>query len=313
MPARYAHVFNTTAEFEAEYNGSAYHEPWVSYNIEEADQGGTGVAFNKPGSPGPEPTSCVKMHVISTTGGSIVWTAFTGDSTARTLEYSSNNGSTWTSLPAGGTISVTPYNTPTYLFRAPDNTTYDSMGLCTFCGTTVSFTLEGNIMALLGQPESETLTAANTFYHLFQGCTGLTDASGLELPATGLTDGCYREMFKDCISLAYPPELPATTLAENCYRAMFLCTSASVGTNTAMTTAPELPAEVVPAGGYQLMFRDCANINYIKCLATNISATDCTKNWLQGVSATGTITKLAGVSYASGPNGIPTGWTVVDI
>lgn len=68
MPARYAHVFNTTAEFEAEYNGSAYHEPWVSYNIEEADQGGTGVAFNKGTGPTPIPEPWKEHDYIEVAG-----------------------------------------------------------------------------------------------------------------------------------------------------------------------------------------------------------------------------------------------------
>lgn len=68
MPARYAHVFNTTAEFEAEYNGSAYHEPWVSYNIEEADQGGTGVAFNKGTGPTPIPEPWKEHDYIEIAG-----------------------------------------------------------------------------------------------------------------------------------------------------------------------------------------------------------------------------------------------------
>lgn len=68
MPARYAHVFNTTAEFEAEYNGSAYHEPWVSYNIEEADQGGTGVAFNKGTGPAPTPEPWKEHDYIEVAG-----------------------------------------------------------------------------------------------------------------------------------------------------------------------------------------------------------------------------------------------------
>jgi len=64
---------------------------------------------------------------------------------------------------------------------------------------------------------------------------------------------------------------------------------------------------------YERMFEGCTNLNLIKCLATNISATSCTNNWVNGVAASGTFTKAASMSgWSTGNNGIPSGWTVVD-
>jgi hypothetical protein len=49
------------------------------------------------------------------------------------------------------------------------------------------------------------------------------------------------------------------------------------------------------------------------CLATNISASDCTYNWVNGVASNGTFTKVASMSsWTTGTNGIPSGWTVQD-
>jgi hypothetical protein len=39
----YLHLFNGNADFEEEYEGPAYHEPWVSYTIDTED-----VQYNKP-------------------------------------------------------------------------------------------------------------------------------------------------------------------------------------------------------------------------------------------------------------------------
>ena len=59
------------------------------------------------------------------------------------------------------------------------------------------------------------------------------------------------------------------------------------------------------------MFKNCT------CLATDISATDCTFDWLDGVAASGTFTKAASMTGWETNDedinyGIPIGWTVVD-
>ena len=82
---------------------------------------------------------------------------------------------------------------------------------------------------------------------------------------------------------------------------------------TSLTTAPELPATTLKNYCYECMFYVCTKLNYIKCLATDISATDCTKNWVYGVASTGTFAKASSMtSWTTGVNGIPTGWTVID-
>ena len=59
------------------------------------------------------------------------------------------------------------------------------------------------------------------------------------------------------------------------------------------------------------MFGGCSKLNYIKCLATNISADRCTLYWHNGVSQTGTFVKASSMaSWTTGDDGIPTGWTV---
>ena len=147
-----------------------------------------------------------------------------------------------------------------------------------------------------------TTLAASCYREMFDSCTNLTTAP--ELPATTLANDCYRSMFYGCESLTTAPELPATTLAAYCYRSMFLgCTN--------LTTAPELPATTLTESCYQSMFQACESLNYIKCLATDISATNCTFNWVNGVASTGTFVKAASMNdWTTGTSGIPTGWTV---
>jgi hypothetical protein len=142
------------------------------------------------------------------------------------------------------------------------------------------------------------------FYNLFYGCDGIVDASKLELPATTLVDSCYSHMFDSCTSLVNAPELPATTLAEDCYLGMFdSCTS--------LVNAPELPATTLADYCYYYMFRGCTKLNYIKMLATDISATNCLSNWVYGVASSGTFVKNKNATWnVIGEDGVPSGWTI---
>ena len=176
-----------------------------------------------------------------------------------------------------------------------------------------------------------TKLAIYCYSYMFQGCTSLTVAP--ELPATTLTNHCYNYMFQGCTSLTAAPELPTMTLASSCYSGMFQgCTSLTVAPElpatemsiscyycysymfqgcTSLTTAPELPATKLVTNCYYGMFSGCTNLNSITCLATNISESDCTTNWVNGVSASGTFTKAASMSsWTTGNNGIPNGWTI---
>ena len=57
------------------------------------------------------------------------------------------------------------------------------------------------------------------------------------------------------------------------------------------------------------MFRGCPKLNSVKCLATDISASDCTKDWLYNAPATGDFYTPAATNWKNGSSGIPSGWT----
>ena len=172
-----------------------------------------------------------------------------------------------------------------------------------------------------------TTLAANCYAGMFYGCTGLTSAP--ELSATTLATNCYEGMFMGCTNLTSAPALPATTLVNMCYYCMFMnCSSlanapkimattvASGSCNqmfsgcTSLTSAPDLLAETLENQCYLKMFSGCTNLNSIKCLATDISAPSCTKNWLFGVAASGTFTTASATTWQiNNDSGIPSGWT----
>lgn len=142
------------------------------------------------------------------------------------------------------------------------------------------FELFGNCMSLLYGYEVETDSPATSycFRNLFAYNADLVSVSKNFLPATTLTKGCYDSMFVQCSSLINAPELPATQLAEYCYASMF---------------------------------NGCKNLNYIKMLATDISATNCLSEWVSGVSSTGTFVKSKDATWdVRGANGIPNNWKI---
>ena len=80
-----------------------------------------------------------------------------------------------------------------------------------------------------------------------------------------------------------------------------------------------LPAATLREGCYYQMFKGNPYLDHIVCLATDISAAICTKEWMQDVGTyfdPGTFVKSAGINEArwpSGADGIPTGWTVKNL
>ena len=212
------------------------------------------------------------------------------------------------------TLMITPPVLPATIL-SPDCYMYMFMGCTSLMyapelpATTLESTCYSNMFrgctSLAAAPELPATTLESSCYlNMFYGCTSL--AAAPELPATTLAQGCYNSMFRGCTSLREAPDLPATTLANNCYANMFYdCTS--------LILAPELEAPVLVQGCYYYMFRNCSQLSQIICPATDISASSALSNWVSGVAAQGTFYKAAGVNWITGPGGIPSGWTVIEV
>ena len=143
------------------------------------------------------------------------------------------------------------------------------------------------------------------YQSMFSGCKSLTKAP--ELPAEVMEKTCYSSMFEGCTNLTSAPALPATTLARWCYDCMFKgCTE--------LTAAPTLQATTLIEGCYSQMFEGCTKLSTITCLATDISANDCTRDWVKDVADTGTFVKASSADWTlkTGESGIPSGWTTQD-
>lgn len=139
---------------------------------------------------------------------------------------------------------------------------------------------ETNIKIAPYLPTSKVIPST-CYANMFNNCSRLIDVSNIYLSADEIGKEACIQMFYYCDSLENAPLIDIATLSDGCYKNMF---------------------------------KGCSNLNYIECMATDISATDCTYNWVQGVSATGTFVKSANMSgWTTGVNGIPEGWTVEDV
>lgn len=211
------------------------------------------------------------------------------------LEYSRDKV-TWTAYTTGITLTST---NPIVYFRGDKATKYGSDSESTKITCDKKCKVYGNIMSLIDPTHYATLTelpGTYVFHELFKKDTENQydlnnliinhETKDLVLPATTLTSACYEAMFNGCAGLTRAPVLPAPALVANCY---------------------------------EMMFADCIKLKYIKCLATDISATDCTKAWVggtDGVFDTGTFVRDPNMPYDTtsgwprGEHGIPSGWSV---
>ena len=197
-----------------------------------------------------------------------------------------------TSLVSAPELPATDLSKASY-----DSSTYDN--------TSVYNSMFYGCVSLAKAPKLPATTLCNYCYmYMFENCSSLVDT--YELPATTLVQYCYQCMFYGCTALMHAPKLPATTLADSCYSYMFYgCTS--------LEQAPDLIAPTLVAHCYYSMFNGCSKIDKVVCLATDISASNCTNGWLSNVSQTGIFYKDKTMSsWTSDSSGIPSGWTTKD-
>ena len=266
-------------------------------------------------------TEPLTFNILS--DGTINWTA-SDSSVTKTIEYKVNNGE-WKSITSNTGSSAPKINVNTddkIQFRG-NNATYStsSSSYSTFSGSTSGFEVEGNIMSLINSTNFDTLTTLEsnwTFAGLFSKCAELTSAKNLILPATVLTNYCYRQMFYNCTSLTTAPALPATTLAMGCYNMMFQgCASLTTATElpattlanycyysmfagcTSLTTAPSLPATTLEDDCYAYMFYGCTSLTTAPALPATTLAESCYADMFYGCTSLTTATELPATTLAN--------------
>lgn len=155
--------------------------------------------------------------------------------------------------------------------------------------STIVYNAYGNLYSIVDGSNFQTITTIPNVQGVFSNNGGLglfsyskiVDASNMYIPETNInirqSRSNYYGLFSNCTSLIKSPSVPK-------------------------------------ACNYAQMFKGCSNLSYIKCLSDYIptGSYGSTSNWVQGVAATGTFVKAAGVEWPSGNNGIPNGWTIIE-
>ena len=254
------------------------------------------------------------------------------------LEYSLDNGATWTRITNVASTEVTG-STPTVLagesvlVRGNGSRlgVFNQTGVITSTGL---FNASGNIMSLLALDGYATATTAGdyAFEGLFGGNTKLYEAKDLILPATTLKTRSYTQMFSGCSSLISAPRMDFTTLTGTyCCSNMFRsCTNLASVQDTlypttlvascytamfngckALVNAPVLPALHLAGQCYQQMFGSCTSLKYIKCMTLDALGSN-SSWWVDSVPSGGTFVKNSAATWENtfDRNTIPTGWTV---
>lgn len=189
--------------------------------------------------------------------------------------YPSISTSTKITLPAGGRV----------YFRGTNTGIATGNNSWRWLQCDVAHSVGGRLEYLLdksGHPATVSQYAFKGFFNFYNADnTTLVDASKLTLKILGSATEFYRSMFGRCTSL---------------------------------TKGPFIDMDYIPTRACQELFINCSSLQEVKCTATNISGSYTTTSWMQGVAATGTFYKAATMtSWPRNANGIPSGWTVVDL
>lgn len=261
--------------------------------------------------PTPDPTPTPASEDLATlltleaVSGTVTVTIKTDFATGKTIEYSTDDGATWTegtpSLGGGADVDAcaNPVTiTGSKIMLRGTNAAYGhgeppSSYNCTKIECDADCYIYGNMMSLINKDNFATLTAFDTteggyaFYRLFDGNTHIKNHSEkkLLLPATTLTSDCYHSLFSGCTSLTTAPELTATTMQPQCYRGMFYnC--------IALTQAPQLPAENLNNGCYQEMFNGCTALTTAPELPATTLEPGCYRSMFAGCTLLTTAPEL---------------------
>lgn len=274
---KYLHRIGTETEFEQEYNGNTYENPWLSYTDESSDSDYNNP-YHRP----------LTFFIFG--DGEISWAL--GD---KTVKYR-KNFSAWANMTSATTISVKRWD------RVQFKGTNASYAGCRI-SSTARFEASGNIMSLINESTFPTLTTigASGFSELFMENISLLSAGRMLMPAKTLGTFCYGNMFTGCEGLRVPPkELPATTVVTSAYTDMFsgctrlenipIFTPQSIGSQgcrrmfvgcISLTEVPDLNFGSISSGGCYSMFYGCTSL----VESPSISATTVSSNGFRAMFA----------------------------
>ena len=239
------------------------------------------------------------LTFVSTEDGSTIW-LFERFVPTSFVQYEVDTGNGWTSYSTYDKPHLTLNRGESCRWRCSNRKGVQTSNSYVNFGMTGSFEAYGNIHSMLVSNFENITSLADypyAFYNLFKNCTSLKKAP--VLPATTLSEGCYRGLF-DGAGIVYPPKLPATTLANSCYRSLF-------ANSASLTQCADLPATTLVQDCYRFLYYNAPLIAEAK-IAANTTASDALSDWLYGSASVGNIYCDPTLGYPEGGSGIPKGW-----
>ena len=338
----YIHLYKKNSEFIEAYNGPDYVEPWLSLTEENMS-----ISYNKPKLTAITFDNITWVTDIPATGGTAtkdnckfkVYAKYDNGISVDILSDATVTGelavpsSTATTRQSAGTLTLTASysgftatgNVIAYQEAAAPDFSTEPLTFNILSDGTVNWTasdssLTKTIEYKLKDSNNWTPITSNTGESAptitvkagdeiqFRGDNTAYCGGNPELYSTFGGSTAEFEIEGNIMSLINPKDFSTLTTLESNFTFAFLFSNC-----TGLTSAENLilPATTLADSCYDSMFQGCTNLNYIKCLATDISASSCTEGWVDGVASTGTFVKASSMtSWATGTKGIPTGWTV---
>ena len=235
-----------------------------------------------------------------------------GNAPNNTVYYSTNNGSTWTSIVLDTTGYQIVMSANDKVQFKGDNVSYIGNSPTANNNTTIicsdDFKMYGNIASLLSSTNFVNVTSIPDYWQtgMFNANTHLLDASGLYFPDEIGEFGCI-QMFLGCTALRTPPTMSnVTTLDSLSLTNMFYgCTSLESSPDLSKITSVEYQ-------GMMNMFRGCTSLS--RAVAPTITwNTSNMENWLRDTAASGVLyadSSIANTIPTETNSGCPSGWTI---
>ena len=230
----------------------------------------------------------------------------------KTIEYSKDNGVTWTTITSNSgssAPSISVARGDKVYFRGNNDCYTVNSGNCyvVFSASTgTKVNISGNINSLIQKENFNSVTSftkSYVFCSLFSNGNWLVSVRNLVFPTISITDYCYAGMFAYQTNLLDVPEkFPATTLKEGCYRSMFHDCSGIVNAdymelpamtlkpycyanmfvrNTSLVSTPALPATTLAKGCYNYMFYGCSALTTAPELPALTLVAECYKTMFE--------------------------------
>lgn len=280
---------NTKTDISAAYVGST--------GVDKLCLGNEVVWQNTPPGPVPYEQQYLTIHALDQASLQSN-TAYTGGS----VYYRTKGSGNWQTLSPGQTLTISPQAPIQLMGNGGANRLFQE-GL-----QSGHYEVYGNIMSLVHGENfiGQTVIPSNlvdAFAYMFAECSGLVSIKNLVMPATTLSEGCYRSMFNRCHYLTELPDVfvpSAATLSNRCCRYAFEELGASgstdidvpsgfiMSTNIAsacyqgmfcragkISSAPELPATTLADNCYENMFSGCTGLTTAPELPATTLANSC--------------------------------------